>query len=136
MAHARKVFINLPVENLDRSVAFFRKLGFEFNPQFTDKSATCMIVSDEAFVMLLTEKRFREFINRPLGDATRSTSVLLGVSASSREEVDQMVETAIESGGSPAADPRDHGFMYQRSFYDPDGHHWEVIWMDPSTVTG
>jgi predicted lactoylglutathione lyase len=132
MAH--KIFVNVAVEDLDRSVAFFTKLGFEFDPRFTDESATCMIVSDEAYVMLLVQSRFRDFTKKQLVDSTTQTEAILAVSAESREQVNEFADTALEAGGSPANDPMDFGFMYGRSFNDPDGHLWEVFWMDPSAI--
>ncbi len=134
VSRPRKLFLNLPVADLKRSVDFFTKLGFEFNKDFTDDNATCMVVGEDAYVMLLTDARFKEFIRKPLHDATQSTAGTYAVSASSREEVDTLVKTALASGGSPAADTMDLGFMYGGSFYDPDGHHWEVAWMDPNQM--
>jgi predicted lactoylglutathione lyase len=127
---ARKMFVNLPVRDLPRSVEFFTRLGFTFNPQFTDESATCMIVSEEAFVMLLVEPRFRDFTDRQICDTATRTEGIFAISAESRAEVDQMVDTALAAGGKVAQPPQDHGFMYLRSFYDLDGHHWEVVHMD------
>jgi predicted lactoylglutathione lyase len=132
--HPRKLFVNLPVRDLHRSVAFFTKLGFTFNPQFTDESATCMIVSEEAFVMLLVRDRFKDFTKKQLCDTTTHTEGLFALSCASRAEVDELVKTAIGAGGTHAQDPQDHGFMYGWSFYDLDGHHWEVFWMDPAAV--
>lgn len=131
---ARKIFINLPVKNLQRSVEFFTGLGFSFNPQFTDENATCMIVSEEAYVMLLTRKYFETFITKPISDAAAQTEVLVAFSAESRAEVDALVDKALATGATPAKEPQDHGFMYVRTFFDPDGHHWEVLWMDPAAV--
>ena len=131
---ARKIFVNLPVRDLNASMAFFTKLGFGFNRQFTDDKAACMIVSDEAFVMLLHEPFFRTFTKREIGDTTRETEVLIALSCASRAEVDEMVRHAIDAGGAHAMDAQDHGFMYGWSFYDLDGHHWEVMWMDPNAV--
>jgi predicted lactoylglutathione lyase len=128
---ARKIFVNLPIKNLKRSVEFFTALGFTFNPQFTDENATCMIINDDAFVMLLVEKYFETFVKKPISDASAQTEVLLAVSADSRTEVDELVDKALASGGKVAKDPTDNGFMYVRTFYDLDGHHWEVAWMDP-----
>ena len=133
---ARKIFVNLPVKDLDRSVDFFKKLGFSFNPQFTDETATAMIVSDEAFVMLLVENRFKDFTTKELADAATQTEAIVAFSAASRAEVDQLADRALEAGGSPANDPIDQGFMYARSFQDPDGHIWELVWMDPSAIEG
>jgi predicted lactoylglutathione lyase len=130
----RKIFVNLRVHDLTRSMAFFSGLGFSFNPHFSDEKAACMIVSDEAFVMLLTEPFFRTFTQREPCDTTRFTEGLFALSCSSRAEVDALVATAVGAGGAVAMPPQDHGFMYGRSFYDLDGHHWEVIWMDPATI--
>jgi uncharacterized protein len=131
---SRKIFVNLAVKDLDKSVDFFTQLGFAFDPQFTDDQATCMIISDEAFVMLLVEDRFKDFIKKELCDATTHTEAILAVSAESRTQVDELVNKALAAGGTPANDPMDEGFMYGRSFHDIDGHLWEVIWMDPSAL--
>jgi predicted lactoylglutathione lyase len=131
---SRKIFVNLAVADLDKSVDFFTQLGFAFDPQFTDDQATCMIISDEAFVMLLVEDRFKDFITKELCDATTHTEAILAVSAESRTQVDELVNKALAAGGTPANDPMDEGFMYGRSFHDIDGHLWEVIWMDPSAL--
>lgn len=129
---SRKLFVNLAVRDLKRSVDFFTKLGFRFDPDYTDESATCMIVSDEAFVMLLTRERFRGFTRKEISDTSSHTEGLFALSCASREEVDAMVETALAAGGKAAMDPQDHGFMYAWSFYDLDDHHWELLWMDPN----
>lgn len=131
---ARMIFVNLAVEDLDRSVEFFTTLGFAFDPRFTDETATCMIVSDDAFVMLLVESKFKEFTKKELVDPTTHTEAILALSAESREGVDELADKALEAGGTPANDPLDYGFMYGRSFQDPDGHIWEVMWMDPTAV--
>jgi predicted lactoylglutathione lyase len=132
----RKIFVNLPVRDLKRSMDFFAALGFTFNPQFTDDKAACMIVSEEAFVMLLGEPFFQTFTRRDLCDTRTHTEGLFALSCSSRAEVGEMVETAIANGGQHAMEPMDHGFMYGWSFYDIDGHHWEVLWMDPANIQG
>jgi hypothetical protein len=132
--HSRRLFVNLPVSDLNRSVEFFRKLGFDFNPQFTDEKAACMVVSEEAFVMLLSAAFFKTFTRNEVCDTSRATEGLFALSCASRAEVDEMVEKAVAAGGRPAMDPMDHGFMYGWSFYDPDGHHWEVLWMDPASL--
>ena len=132
--NGRKIFVNLPVHDLERSKNFFAKLGFTFNPQFTDDKAACMIVSPEAYVMLLREPFFRTFTRNDICDTTRQTEGLFALSCESRSEVDEMVHTAVANGGRRAMDPMDHGSMYGWSFYDPDGHHWEVLWMDPARV--
>lgn len=134
MARPRKLFVNVPVRDLERSKQFFAKLGFDFEPRFTDEKAACMIVSEEAYFMLLTKPFFETFTKRPLCDTTKQTEALFALSCESRAEVDALVKTAVESGGSPAMDPQDLGFMYSWSFYDPDGHHWEVLWMDPAAL--
>jgi predicted lactoylglutathione lyase len=130
----RKLFVNIPVRDLQRSIDFFETLGFTFNTQFTDATATCMLVGEDAYFMLMTAEKFRDFSKRPLGDAQKETNALFAISVSGREEVDTLVEKALAIGGSLAADPQDQGFMYVRSFYDLDGHHWEVFWMDPSAI--
>ena len=134
--HSRKIFVNLAVRELKRSMDFFGKLGFEFNLKFTDDKAACMVVSDEAFVMLLTEPFFKTFTKRGICDTHTYTEGLFALSCESRAEVDEMVKKAIAAGGSHAMDPVDHGFMYAWSFYDVDGHHWEVLWMDPKAISG
>ncbi len=131
---SRKIFVNLAVKDLDRSVRFFTELGFTFDARFTDETATCMNISDEAFVMLLVESRFADFTTRALADPTTHTEAILALSADSREGVDELADTALAAGGSPAKDPMDLGFMYGRSFHDPDGHHWEVMHMDASAL--
>jgi hypothetical protein len=131
---ATKIFVNLPVKNLDRSVEFFTKLGFSFNPQFTDETATCMVVSEDIFVMLLTEAKFKEFTPNPICDATKSTEVLVCLSSESREEVDKMIRNAVAAGGTTYSEPQDYGFMYGHSFQDLDGHIWETVFMEPSAV--
>ena len=131
---ARKIFVNLPVRDLKESMAFFSGLGFTYNSKFTDENAACMIISDEAFAMLLTEPFFRTFTKREPCDTTRHTEALIAFSCSSRGEVDHLVKKAMAAGGTHAMDATDHGFMYTRSFYDLDGHHWEVFWMDPAAA--
>ena len=132
----RKLFVNIPVGDLQRSIRFFEALGFAFNPQFTDASATCMLVGEDAYFMLLDRGRFAGFAKRPTGDAQKETSALFAIGVGSREEVDAVVKKAVAEGGSYALDAQDHGFMYGWSFYDLDGHHWEVFWMDPAAVEG
>ena len=131
-----KLFVNIPVSDLQRSVDFFESLGFSFNAQFTDATATCMLVGEDAYFMLLVRDRFAGFSKRPVGNAQSETSALFAIGVNSRAEVDEMVQKAIAAGGSPAAEPEDHGFMYSSSFYDLDGHHWEVFWMDPKAING
>ena len=128
---AQQIFVNLPVKDLKRSMSFFDKLGFKNNPQFTDDTAACMVVSETIFVMLLTEPKFKSFSPKPISDATKSTEVLIALSFESRQKVDEVVRTATSNGGTTYAEPKDYGFMYQHGFQDPDGHVWEVFWMDP-----
>jgi uncharacterized protein len=135
-SNPRKLFVNLAVHDLPRAVAFFEALGFTFNPQFTDDSATMMNINEDAYAMLLTQERFRGFTSKALTDTATHTEVLLALSAQSRDEVDDLVRKALAAGGSPAAPAQDHGFMYGWSFQDPDGHTWEVVWMDPSHIEG
>jgi predicted lactoylglutathione lyase len=131
---SRKIFVNLAVRDPKKSMGFFSALGFTFNPKFTDENAACMIISDEAFAMLLAEPFFKTFTKRDLCDTTRQSEALIALSCGSRAEVDETVKKAIAAGGTHAMDPMDHGFMYGWSFYDLDGHHWEVFWMDPTQV--
>jgi predicted lactoylglutathione lyase len=126
---ARQIFVNLPVKDLARSVAFFTSLGFSFNPQFTDEQGTCMIVDDNIFVMLLTEGFFGTFTSRPVCDAKAATEVLVCLSCDSRAEVDDLVAKAVAGGGAAPRPSQDHGFMYQHGFEDPDGHVWELAFM-------
>ncbi|RFU62239.1 VOC family protein [Bacillus sp. V59.32b] len=131
---ADKIFVNLPVKELNKSIEFFTEIGFEFNPKFTDKNATCMIISENIFAMLLVEDFFKTFTKKEISDATKSTEVILALSAESREEVDEIVNKALAAGGKVSNDPMDHGFMYVRSFQDIDGHLWEVMYMDESAA--
>jgi len=128
------IYVNLPVKDLDKSVEFFTRLGFSFNPQFTDETATCMIVADNIFVMLLTESKFKAFTPNALCDARKNTEVLVCLTAISRDAVDDMVSDAIAAGGSTYNEPQDHGFMYGHGFQDLDGHIWEIVFMEPNAV--
>ncbi|WMX47184.1 VOC family protein [Streptomyces roseicoloratus] len=132
------IFVNLPVTDLDASKAFYEKLGYTINRQFTDETASCVVISDTICVMLLTEEKFRSFTapGKEISDAAKSTEVMLSLSAESREKVDELADRALAVGGAPAKEPLEMGFMYGRSFADPDGHHWEVFWMDPAAVAG
>lgn len=131
---ATKVFINLPVKDLDHSVEFFAKLGYTFNPQFTDKNATCMNVSEQIFVMLLTETFFATFTKQPVSDAKKSTEVIVCLSVESKQLVDEMIAKAIAAGATTPNEKQDQGFMYGHGFQDLDGHHWEFMWMDMNAV--
>ena len=133
-ARPRKLFVNIPVANLQRSIVFFEDLGFTFYKQFTDATGTCMLVGQDAYFMLLDTERFKGFSGRPIGDRSRETNALFSLALESRDQVNQFVERAIAAGGSYAMGQQDHVFMYGWSFRDPDGHHWEVFWMDPAIV--
>lgn len=126
----RQIFVNLPVADLKASIAFFTRLGFAFNPDFTDDTATCMIVGETIFAMLLTRERFAGFAPHPPADARATTEVLLALQLESREAVDAMVKAAVSGGGNTYSAPQDHGFMYQHGFQDLDGHVWEVFRMN------
>ena len=132
----RKLFVNIPVSDVQRSIIFFETLGFTFNPQFTDATSTAMLVGEDAYFMFLNRERFMGFSKRPLSDLRKETNHMLALGVDSREEVDAMVKKAVAAGGSLAVEPQDHGFMYGWSFYDLDGHHWEVFWMDPKAMQG
>ena len=126
--------MNLPVRDLNKTIEFFTKLGFTFNPQFTDENATCMIVGKDIFVMLLVEKFFKTFTKKEISDTTKNTEAIVALSAQSREEVDQMMDKVLGAGGREARDPQDHGWMYGRSFEDINGHLWEIFYMDESAM--
>ncbi|MCY7354170.1 MAG: VOC family protein [Lysobacter sp.] len=129
-----QIFVNLPVKDLDKSVAFFTVLGFKFNPKFTDENATCMIVGEDSFVMLLVDTFFKTFTNKPLVDATKHTEVLVALSCDSRADVDAMVAKAATAGATTPMPSKDYGFMYQHGFQDLDGHLWEVFHMNPDAM--
>ncbi|MDO8252409.1 MAG: VOC family protein [Rhodoferax sp.] len=131
---ATQIFVNLPVKELARSVEFFTRTGFTFNPQFTDEKATCMVVADDIFVMLLMEDFFKTFTAKPICDASKSTEVLICLALESRAMVDQMVDKAVAAGATTPKKPMDLGSMYQRSFQDLDGHLWEIMHMTPTAV--
>lgn len=131
---SQKIFINLPVKDLQRSIAFFNALGYRFNAQFTDETATCMIISDDIFAMLLTHEKFKSFTPKEICDTKKSTEVLICLSCDSREAVDTLMQKALAAGGSAHMPAQDHGFMYGHSYQDPDGHIWELVWMDPNFV--
>ncbi len=131
---ATRIFVNLPVSDLGRSIAFFTALGYRFNPQFTDDTATCMIVSDDIFVMLLTHAKFKSFTPKDICDAKNFTEVLVCLSCESRAQVDDMVRKAVAAGGSVYSAPQDHGFMYAHGYSDLDGHNWELVFMEPSAA--
>jgi uncharacterized protein len=129
-----QIFVNLPVKDLSRTVEFFKKLGFVFNAQFTDENATCMIINDNIFVMLLVEKFFKSFTKKEICDTTKDTEVIIALSTKSREKVDEMMHNVVEAGGKESREPQDHGWMYGRSFQDINGHLWEIIYMDEKAL--
>lgn len=124
-----KIFLNLPVKELRKSIEFFTALGFKFNPKFTNESATCMIIGKDSFVMLLVEEFFQTFIDKPIADAKKTTEALICLSAESRTAVDRMIEKA-EAAGAMIYGKNDQGFMYSNNFEDLDGHIWEIMYMD------
>jgi predicted lactoylglutathione lyase len=130
----RMLFVNLPVADVERSKAFFAQLGFSFNPLFGDESAACMLVGEHAFVMLLGREKFAELSKLPLADPTTHALALYCFGVPSREEVDTVTDAALAAGATDHDDTEDHGFMYSRSFFDLDGHGWQVMWMDPAAV--
>jgi uncharacterized protein len=133
-AAPRTLFLNLPVRDLKKSVAFFRTLGFEFDPEFTDERATCLVINDEAFVLLLAEPFTPSVPREPARDTRRQTESICAIAVASRAQVDAITEKALAAGATQALAPRDLGFMYNTRFDDLDGHHWEVLWMDPAAL--
>ena len=131
---ASKIFVNLPVKNLANSVEFFTSLGFRFNQQFTDDTATCMVVTENIFVMLLTEAKFKTFTPKEICDTAKYSEVLVCLALESRAKVEEMVRQAVAAGGATYNEPQDHGFMYGHGFQDLDGHIWELIYMDPGAI--
>jgi hypothetical protein len=131
---ATKIFVNLPVKDLNKSVEFFTKLGYTFNAQFTNEDATSMIIGDDIYVMLLVEKFFKTFIPTDIADTSKSTEAIICLSADNKAAVDEMIQKAVAAGGTTYREPQDHGFMYGHGYRDLDGHIWEIMWMDPATV--
>jgi predicted lactoylglutathione lyase len=131
---AAQIFVNLPVTDLQRSVAFFTNLGYTFDPKFTNENATCMIVGENIFVMLLVESFFKTFTKKPISDAKKTTEVLLCLSCESRAQVDALVAKALAAGGTAPNAPQDHGFMYGHGYEDLDGHIWELVYMAPQAA--
>jgi predicted lactoylglutathione lyase len=130
----RMLLVSIPVADIERSKAFYARLGFSFNPMFTSETAACMLVGEQASVMLLSHETFAQFAKLPMADATTHTLALYCFSVSARDEVDTVAEAALAAGGTEADGPEDHGFMYTRSFFDLDGHGWQVMWMDPAAT--
>ena len=133
---AKKIFVNLPVADLKKSMDFYSKIGFTNNPAFTDETAACMVLTDEIFVMLLTHDKYSQFTSKQIIDAKKSSGVINSLSVDSAGEMNTMADAALKAGGSEPGSPKDYGFMQQRSFNDPDGNHWEVIYMDMSKFPG
>jgi uncharacterized protein len=129
-----KIFVNLPVRDLARSTGFFTGLGFSFDPRFTDENAACLVISDDIYAMLLTEPFFRNFTDKDLADTSTTAEAILALEVESRQRVDELAQRALVSGGSPAGEPMEQDGMYERSFQDPDGHLWEVFYLDPALV--
>ncbi|MFJ8544249.1 VOC family protein [Streptomyces sp. NPDC093586] len=134
--YQQMIFVNLATNDLDASKKFFTELGYTINPQFTDETGSAVVISDTIVVMLLTKEKYAQFTKKEIVDATKSSEVLIALSAESREKVDELVDRAIAAGGSASGETQDHGFMYGRAFDDLDGHTWEVAWMDPAFVEG
>ena len=130
----KQFWINLPVKSIEKSKAFFTKLGFKFNPQFTDENATCIIVGEDIFIMLLVEKFFKTFTKKEISDTSKNTEVIDALYVESREKVDHMMNKTMRAGGRDSRQPQDHGWVYGRGFEDIDGHLWEIIYMDESTM--
>jgi uncharacterized protein len=122
-----KIFVNLPVKDLDKSMAFFKAIGFSFNPKFTDKTAACMVMSEDIYAMLLTHDKVKQFTGKQIADAHKTTEVLTALAVESKAKVNELVEKAIKAGSKEPRQPQDYGFMFGRSFEDPDGHIWEVF---------
>ncbi len=131
---ANQIFVNLPVQDLDRSVRFFRSLGYAFDPRFTNENGTCLVLGESLFAMLLLPSFFETFTAKPTSDARKSSEVIVALQVESRGEVDRIVDAALAAGATSLREPQDHGFMYLRSFEDPDGHLWEHFWMDASKM--
>lgn len=131
------IFVNLPAKDLPKTKEFWQKLGYSFNPQFTDDNAGCLVISDNIFAMLLTEPYYKTFTDKQIADTSRTQETQLALSADSREEVDQMLKKALAAGATEPKPAQDmEGFMYSRGFDDLDGHHWDYVWMNPSAVQG
>ena len=134
---AKMIFVNLPTADLAASRVFYEAVGFTHNPQFSDDTGICMVLSDTIYTMLLTHEKWRSFTSKPIPDAHTTAQVMLAINCDSRAEVDALNEAASKAGGKSDCNPvQDHGFMYGRDFEDPDGHIWEAFWMDPRVVAG
>lgn len=134
--YQQMIFVNLAVDDLDASKKFFTELGYSINARFSDENTASVVISDTIVAMLHTRQRYAEFTKKEIADSARTSEVLLALSSESREKVDELVERAVAAGGSVSGETQDQGFMYGRAFDDPDGHTWEIAWMDPSVVEG
>ncbi|MFE5139225.1 VOC family protein [Streptomyces fagopyri] len=134
--YQQMIFVNLAVNDVDASKKFFTELGYTINPQFSTDDCACVVISDTIVAMLLSKQRYADFTKKEIADPTRTSEVLLCLSAESREKVDELCDKALSAGGSGTREAQDHGYMYGRAFDDPDGHTWEVMWMDPAAVQG
>lgn len=134
--YQQMIFVNLAVADVDTSKKFFTELGYTINPQFSTDDCACVVISDTIVAMMLSKQRYADFTKKQIADSTKTSEVLLCLSSESREKVDELVDNAIAAGGSASGETQDHGFMYGRAFDDPDGHTWEVMWMDPAAVQG
>lgn len=131
---ARSIFVNLPVKDLDKSKAFFQALGFSINKQFTDETAASIVISDTIFAMIQTHEKYKTFTNKPIGDASKTSQVIIALGVDSKDDVNRIADAALKAGGKEVKPPQDYGWMQLRTFEDLDGHHWEVAYMDPSYV--
>ena len=131
---ATKIFVNLPVKNLEQSKEFFTKIGFFINPQFTNETGACVVIAEDIYAMILTHPKFKDFTPKEIADATKTTEVLTALSFESKEKVDELVDAALNAGATVTIDAQDYGFMYSRSFSDLDGHIWEFFYMDMNAV--
>jgi uncharacterized protein len=131
---ATKIFVNLPVKDLKKSMDFFRAIGYTFNPQFTDDTAACMVISEDIYAMLLTHAKYKEFVKKEIADATKTSEVILALSVDDKDAVNSTMTKALAGGATEPRAAQDHGFMFLRTFEDPDGHIWEIFWMDENAV--
>ena len=133
----KMVFINLPITDLARSTAFYAALGGTKNPKFSDETSACMVFSESIYAMLLTHEKYRNFTSRPIADTHATSAALIALAVDSRDEVNATINRAVAGGGQADPNPKqDHGFMFGRSVEDPDGHVWEIFWMDPAKSSG
>ncbi|MGW2720769.1 VOC family protein [Streptomyces sp. NPDC001492] len=134
--YQQMIFVNLATDDVEASKKFFTELGYTINPQFSTDDCACVVISDTIITMLLSRQRYADFTKKEIADSTKTSEVLICLSAESREKVDELVGRAVAAGGTANDDVQDHGYMYGRSFDDLDGHSWEVVWMDPAAVQG